>query len=295
MDPVHNPYVPGAGASPPELAGREALFTQAEIVLRRALIGKSARSFIATGLRGVGKTVVLARVEQIAQGARYLTCFVEAEEEKRLGATLAPHLRRMMLELDRIGAVTEQVKRGLRVLKSFAGGLRIHSHYGFSIGLDVEPERGTADTGDLTTDLPDMISALGAAAQSRGTGVALFIDEIQNLPEQDIAALIMAMHRVMREGLPVVLVGAGLPHLVPMIGQTKSYAERLFEFPVLGPLSPAECAEALQTPAAREGVDFTQAAVDEVVRITKGYPYFLQEWAYHAWNVAHGDRVLPGD
>lgn len=252
MDPVRNPYVPGAGASPPELAGREDLFTQAGIVLQRALGGKSARSFIATGLRGVGKTVVLARVEQLAKSAGYLTCFVEAEEEKPLGATLVPHLRRMMLELDRLGAVTEQVKRGLRVLKSFASGLRIQSVLGFSIELDVEPEHGTADTGDLTTDLPDMISALGHAAQSRHTGVALFIDEIQNLSESDLSALIMAMHRVMREGLPIVLVGAGLPHLVSLIGQAKSYAERLFEFPILGPLSPAECEDALRTPAARE-------------------------------------------
>ncbi|NHN87058.1 AAA family ATPase [Acetobacter sp. LMG 1627] len=295
MDPVRNPYVPGAGASPPELAGREDLFTQAGIVLQRALGGKSARGFIATGLRGVGKTVVLARVEQLAQSAGYLTCFVEAQEEKPLGATLAPYLRRMMLELDRLGAVTEQVKRGLRVLKSFAAGLRIHSDFGFSIALDVEPERGTADTGDLAMDLPDMISALGHAAQSRHTGVALFIDEIQNLPEADLAALIMAMHRVMREGLPVVLMGAGLPHLVSMIGRAKSYAERLFEFPVLGPLAPAECEDALRTPAERAGVDFTPEAVAEVVRITRGYPYFLQEWAYHAWNVAHGDRILAGD
>ncbi|MFT8896702.1 MAG: ATP-binding protein [Acetobacter sp.] len=295
MDPVRNPYVPGAGASPPELAGREDLFTQAGIVLQRALAGKSARSFIATGLRGVGKTVVLARVEQLAKSAGYLTCFVEAEEEKPLGVTLAPHLRRMMLELDRLGAVTEQVKRGLRVLKSFASGLRIQSVLGFSITLDVEPEHGTADTGDLTIDLPDMLSALGQAAQSRHTGVALFIDEIQNLSEADLSALIMAMHRVMREGLPIVLVGAGLPHLVSLIGQAKSYAERLFEFPVLGPLSPAECADALRTPAARENVDFTPEAVAEVVRITRGYPYFLQEWAYHAWNVAHGDHILKGD
>lgn len=295
MDPVRNPYVPGAGASPPELAGRHELFTQAGIALQRALAGKSARGFIATGLRGVGKTVVLGRAQQLAESAGYLTCFIEASEAKPLGQLLAPHVRRMMLELDRLGAVTEQVKRGLRVLKSFAAGLRIHHPMGFSIELDVEPERGTADSGDLETDLPDMISALGQAARSRQTGVALFVDEIQGLSEFDMGALIMAMHRVMREGLPVVLLGAGLPHVVAMTGRSRSYAERLFEFPVLGPLSPEETAEALRPPAEREGVDFTQAAVDEVIRITQGYPYFIQEWAYHAWNVAHGDTILPGD
>ncbi|GBQ20649.1 hypothetical protein AA0472_0197 [Acetobacter estunensis NRIC 0472] len=295
MDPVRNPYVPGAGASPPELAGRQELFTQAGIALQRALSGKSARSFIATGLRGVGKTVILGRVEQLARSAGFLTCFIEAQEDKPLGTQLAPHLRRMLLELDRLGAVTVQVKRGLRVLKSFASGLRIHHPLGFVIELDVEPERGTADTGDLEIDLPDMIAALGHAAQSRHTGVALFIDEIQNLPEKDLGALIMAMHRVMREGLPVVLAGAGLPHVITLVGQTKSYAERLFEFPAIGPLTAEECRDALHTPAEREGVDFTSDAVDEVIRITQGYPYFLQEWAYHAWNVAHGDRILVGD
>lgn len=296
MDPVRNPYVPGAGALPPELAGRQDLFTQAGIVLQRALGGKSARSFIATGLRGVGKTVVLGRVEQLARSAGYVTCFIEAREDKPLAQLLAPQFRKMMLEMDRLGAMTEQVKRGLRVLKSFASGLHIHHPLGFTIELrDIEPERGTADSGDLETDLPELVSAIGHAAQSRHTGIALFIDEIQNLPESDMSALIMAMHRVMRESLPVVLVGAGLPHVVVLTGQSKSYAERLFEFPVIGPLLPEECSDALRTPAEREGVDFTAEAVDEVIRITRGYPYFLQEWAYHAWNVAHGDTILPGD
>lgn len=295
MDPVRNPYVPGAGASPPELAGRQELFTQAGIALQRALAGKNARSFIATGLRGVGKTVVLGRVQQLAESAGYLTCFVEACEDKPLGPLLAPSFRKMMLELDRIGLVTAQVKRGLRVLKSFASGLRIHHPLGFSIELDIEPERGTADSGDLETDLPDLFSAAGHAAQSRHTGIALFIDEIQYLSEQDMGALIMAMHRVAREGLPVILAGAGLPHVVALTGQSKSYAERLFTFPDLGPLSAEESADALRTPAAREGVDFTREAVEEVLTVTKGYPYFLQEWAYHAWNVAHDETIRAGD
>ncbi|GBR07217.1 ATP-binding protein [Acetobacter oeni] len=295
MDPIRNPYVPGAGASPPELAGRHELFTQAGIVLQRALVGKSARSFIATGLRGVGKTVVLGRVQQLAESAGYLTCFVEAHEDKSLGQLLAPPFRKMMLDLDRLGAVTAQVKRGLRVLKSFAGGLRIHHPLGLMIELDVDPERGTADSGDLESDLPDMVSALGQAAKSRRTGVAIFIDEIQYLSQKDMGALIMAMHRVMREGLPVVLAGAGLPHVVALTGQSKSYAERLFAFPELGPLSDEESADALRTPAEREGVNFTKEAVAEVLRITQGYPYFLQEWAYHAWNVAHGETILAGD
>ena len=293
MDPIRNPFVPGAGATPPELAGRQELLRQAEIALRRALDGRSARSFIAVGLRGVGKTVILNRVREIADGLGYRSCAIEAHEQKTLPQLLVPHLRRMMLELDRLGALSEQVKRALAVLKSF---VRVKLRYGEAeLELDVEPEPGAADSGDLEVDLPELIAALGRAAASRRVGVALVVDEIQFLGERDMSALIMSMHRVMQEALPVVLVAAGLPQVVALSGRSKSYAERLFDFPDIGALSPDEARQALLRPATQEGVDFQSEALDEIVRITRGYPYFLQEWAYQSWNAAPTATIRPAD
>ena len=290
MDPIRNPFVPGAGALPPELAGRHELLTQADILFQRVLNGRASKSFIAVGLRGVGKTVVLNRVGQIAKEHGYRLCQIEAHEKKPLPLLLVPPLRRMLLELDRLGALSEQVKRGLRVLKSFASGLSVR--YGDAeIQLDIEPEQGSADSGDLEADLPELIAALGRAAASRGTAIALIIDEIQYLSEADMSALIMSLHRVMQETLPIVLVAAGLPQVVVLSGRSKSYAEQLFDFPRIGALSPEDARLALSLPALEEGVRFTDEALDAIVLITEGYPYFLQEWGYHGWNAASGDTI----
>ncbi|MCH4022622.1 MAG: AAA family ATPase [Acetobacter sp.] len=294
MDPILNPYVPGAGAPPPELAGRQYLLAPAEIALRRLLEGRSARSFIATGLRGVGKTVVLGRIREMATEAGFQTCFIEAHEYTSLPQLLAPHLRRMMLALDRADRFSTHVKRALRVLKSFIHTIRLQ-HQDFRIELDFEAETGIADSGNLDADLSDLFAAVGEAARARGTGILFCIDEIQFLSERDMGALIMALHRTARENLPVMFAGAGLPHIVAQTGQSRSYAERLFDFPQLGPLKRDDVADALRTPAAKEGVTFTEAAIEEVFSVTGGYPYFIQEWAYHAWNVAHGPEILPGD
>ncbi len=294
MDPIRNPFVPGAGALPPELVGREALLEQADILFQRALLGRSARSFIAIGLRGVGKTVILNKVGQIARGHGYRVCQIEAYEKKPLPLLLVPHLRRMLLELDRLGALSQQVKRGLRVLKSFASGLSLR--YGDAeIQLDVEPEPGAADSGDLEADLPELIAAVGRAAASRQAAIVLVIDEIQYLDEKDMGALIMSMHRVMQETLPVVLVAAGLPQVVALSGRSKSYAERLFDFPRIGALSDADARLALSRPAHQEGASFTPEALDTIVAMTEGYPYFLQEWGYQSWNVAAGATIQAYD
>lgn len=292
MDPIRNPFVPGAGAAPPEIAGRERLIGRAEIALRRALQGRPAKSFIAVGLRGVGKTVVLNRVRNLADELGYRSCAIEAQEAKSLPELLIPHLRRMTLELDRIGALSEHVKRALRVLKSFTTGLKVR--YG-DLQLDVQAEAGVADSGDLEADLPELIAALGRAAKARETGIALVIDEIQFLGERDMSALIIAMHRVMQEQLPVVMVAAGLPQVVALSGRSKSYAERLFDYPALGALSDEDARTALVEPARREEVAFSDAALDAILRITEGYPYFLQEWAYQAWNVAKGPVIDAAD
>jgi hypothetical protein len=294
MDPVRNPYAPGAGTQPPELAGREELLEGARIAIQRIGAGRSAKSFIAVGLRGVGKTVLLNRVSQLAQNATYRVCMIEAHEQRGLPELLIPHLRRTLLELDRMGSIADKVKRALRVLKSFMPAVKVR--YGEAeLSLDIDPEAGAADSGDLEADLAELFVALGEAARARGVGVAILIDEVQYLSEPHLSAAIMAMHRVVQEGLPVLLAAAGLPQVVGLSGRAKSYAERLFDFPVVDALSDSDAAEALVRPAVQEGVSWADAALGSVIEITRGYPYFLQEWGYHTWNVATRPEITKKD
>src|ERR1700761_4163436 len=195
MDPIRNPYAPGAGTQPPELAGRTALLEQSRIVIERLKAGRSAKSFIAVGLRGVGKTVLLNRVRQVAEQAGYRVCMIEAQERRGLPDLLVPSLRGTLLTFDRMGAVAEKVRIGLRVLASFMRSVKI-TYGSAALGLDIDPEPGTADSGDLDTDLGALFLALGEAAKARSIPVAILIDEVQYLTEPHLAALILAMHRV---------------------------------------------------------------------------------------------------
>lgn len=294
MDPVRNPYVPGAGAQPPELTGRDDLLERARIALERVALHRTAKSFIAVGLRGVGKTVLLNRIEELAAGRNYRTCFIEAHEQKSLPALLVPHLRRVLLELDRAGRLSEQVKRGLRVLRSFMSGLKVKIGDA-EVTLDIDPEPGAADSGDIEADLPELFAAIGRAAADRGVQVAILIDEIQYVDEVSMSALIMAIHRVVQQGLPIIMIAAGLPQVVGLSGRSKSYAERLFDFPVVGPLAADDATKAIVEPAREEGVEFESLALASILSATEGYPYFLQEWAYHAWNAADSSPIRAGD
>jgi hypothetical protein len=285
VDPIKNPFSPGAGAPPPELVGRDNILAEARLLLARIRAGRSEKSLLLTGLRGVGKTVLLNEIARLAAAAGYRVVTVEAHENKALGPLLAPYLRSLLYELDRMAGAADQVKRGLAVLRSFLGGLKV-SVSEVSIGLDIEPERGSADSGDLEIDLPNLFVAIAEAAQERDTAVALLIDELQYLDHKELGALIMAMHRLAQRQLPMVLIGAGLPILPALAGESKSYAERLFSFPSVGALSKDDAAKALQEPAQAAGVSFEKAALSEVFRMTQGYPYFLQEWGYQAWNRA---------
>ena len=285
MDKIKNPFSPGAGSPPPELAGREGVLEQARVLLGRVLAKRPEKSLLLTGMRGVGKTVLLNEIERMAQGAGYRTILVEAHEGKSLPVLLAPLLRRLLLDLDRIAGAGNKVRRGLAVLKGFVGAIKITMGE-VDIGLDIEPESGTADSGDLEVDLPGLFMAVGEAAQERGVAVAILIDEIQYFTSPELSALIMAMHKMQQRQLPVVLIGAGLPILPGLVGESKSYAERLFSFPDIGPLPQQDAIKALQDPALEAGEAFEPAALDEIFRLTKGYPYFLQEWAYQAWNHA---------
>lgn len=290
MDPIKNPYSPGAGSPPPELVGRDPILEQARILLGRVKAKRAEKSLLLTGLRGVGKTVLLNELERVARGDGYRTMSVEASENKRLASSIAQGLRPLLFDLDRIAGTSEKVKRGLAVLRSFVGTFKVTINE-MTFGLDIDPERGWADSGDLEVDLPTLFAAVGEAADDRRTAVAVFIDEIQYFSASELGALIMAMHRVQQRQLPLALFGAGLPVLPGMAGQAKSYAERLFSFPDIGALSESDTAKALQDPAMEEGVRFEPAALREVYARTRGYPYFLQEWGYQAWNLAQTSPI----
>lgn len=290
MDRIKNPFSPGAGSPPPELVGREPVLDQARVLLGRIKIGRSEKSMLLTGLRGVGKTVLLNEIERLADADGYRTISVEAHEDKRLGPLLAPYLRRLLFDLDRAAGAGDKVKRGLAVLRSFISSIKL-TIGDVDIGLDIEPEKGAADSGDLEIDLPNLFVAVAEAAAERNSPVALLIDEIQYFNQKELGALIMAMHKVQQRQLPMVLVGAGLPILPGLAGESKSYAERLFSFPDIGALSDADAAKALQDPARDAGVTFENDALHEIFRLTKGYPYFLQEWGYQAWNLAPSSPI----
>jgi hypothetical protein len=285
MDPLLNPFSPGAGSPPPELAGRAQILEQARITLGRIKAGRPERSLLIVGLRGVGKTVLLNKIRELAEQSGYKAVFIEAHEGKSLPALLLPPLRQLLISLDRMASISEKAKRGLRVLKSFFNGVKL-KYQDIEIGIDIDPEPGVADSGDLEADLSAVFLALGEAAADRATAVALIVDELQYLSEEELSALIMSMHQISQRQLPVVLIGAGLPQLVALSGRAKSYAERLFQFPELGPLQPEDAAAALQEPVMEQQVRFTNEALKEIIRQTQGYPYFLQEWGYQAWNLA---------
>jgi len=290
MNPIQNPFSPGAGSPPPELVGREDVLNQAEILFARIQRGRAERSMLLTGLRGVGKTVLLTEMNRMAEKAGYTTILVEAHEDKSLVALLAPQLRTLLYKLDRMEGTKESVRRGLAVLKSFVSSVKV-TFDDIPIGLDINPEKGTADSGDLEIDLPDLLTVVAEAAQERKTAVALLIDEIQYFKEKELSALIMAMHRMQQRQLPLVLVGAGLPILPRLAGDSKSYAERLFSFPIIGPLKPEDAGRALTDPAEEEGAAFEPEAVNAIVKLTQGYPYFIQEWGYQAWNHAESSPI----
>ena len=290
MDPIKNPFSPGAGSPPPELVGRDPILDQAHILLGRTKLKRPEKSMLLTGLRGVGKTVLLNEIERMAKAQGYRTILVEAREDRPLGPLLAPYLRMLLFDLDRMAGAGDKAKRGLRVLRSFIGALKVTMGE-VTFGLDIDPQVGTADSGDLEIDLPSLFVAVAEAAEERQAAIAILIDELQYFSGPELSALIMAMHRVQQLQLPLVLLGAGLPVLPGLAGQAKSYAERLFSFPGVGALSEADAARALQEPAREAGVAFTDEALADVFRVTKGYPYFLQEWGYQAWNLATASPI----
>lgn len=294
MDPVDNPFAPGAGTPPPELAGRDELLETIRIALERIRRGLPAKSVLLIGLRGVGKTVLLDRMRESAEAAGVQTVRIEAPELRSLPAMLAPQLRVALLRLSRTVKAKDLATRALRALAGFARALKIKYH-DLEVGIDYEPEPGLADNGDLEHDLQALLEVAGAAAARGETALALFIDELQYVPEDQLAALIVALHRAAQRKLPVVLIGAGLPQLRGQMGRAKSYAERLFDFPEIGPLPPDAARIAIVKPTRDRGVDVTDEAVHRIVERTRGYPYFLQEWGKHAWDAATASPITADD
>ena len=290
MDPILNPYAPGAGTQPPELAGRADLRDVARTALIRTKIGRSSKSILMVGLRGVGKTVLLERIREEAESNGIYTLQIEAPENRSFPSVMVPQLRLTLLKISNREAAKELAQRALRGLAGFVKTLKLE-YQGIGLTLESAPEPGLADSGDLETDLQDLLEVVGAAAKADQSCVALFVDELQYVKEDELAALITALHRTSQRGLPVTMVGAGLPQVRGRMGKAKSYAERLFEFPEIGPLSPEDAKLAIAKPARDEGVEIEPIALDAIVAQTQCYPYFLQEWGKHVWDVAESSPI----
>ena len=294
MDAIQNPFSPGAGSPPPELAGRNAVRSAVDVCLARLQIGKQAKSVIMVGLRGVGKTVLLDQMLNDAEGRGFHTVRIEAPENRSLPALLAPQIRLALLRLSRVEASKDLAIRGLRALAGFAGKTKL-TFNDIEVGLDFDAEPGLADNGDLEGDLTTLLEQVGLAARQAKTVLVIFIDELQYVKEEQLAALISALHRCSQKQLPVTVVGAGLPQLIGRMGEAKSYAERLFNFPFIGALDDKDARDAIEKPIQNEGASIEEDAVNTIVAKTQGYPYFLQEWGKHAWDMAPQSPITDED
>jgi AAA ATPase domain len=293
MNPRRNPFAPGAGSRPPELAGRQTVLENVSIALDRIRNGRHAQSAILIGLRGVGKTVLLNEMRRAAEGEGIVTVPIEAPEGQSLPAMLVPALRTALLKLDRGQAAMTLAKRGLGALARFVKAFKL-SYGELEASIDLG-ELGIADNGDLESDLIDLIDLAGAAAGERGTALVLFIDELQYVEERELAALITALHRARQNDRPITLVAAGLPQLAGQMGKAKSYAERLFLFTSIGPLGDEAATSAIVHPIEAEDCSIEPAAVAKILEVTQGYPYFLQEWGKQCWDAADQCPITTSD
>jgi hypothetical protein len=294
MDPRTNPYSPGAGSQPPELAGRDDAIVRSAIALDRIRLGRNSRSLVFYGLRGVGKTVLLNRIRNDAEARGFATIHVEAPENRSLPSVLAPNLRSILLRLSRKELAKDLIYRSLSAVAGFTKALKL-KYSDIEFGFDHPAEAGLADSGDLELDLKDVLETAAMAAKQCDTAIVLFIDELQYIKEEQLAALITALHSASQKQLPITMVAAGLPQLLGQMGRAKSYAERLFEFVKVDRLNESEAQIALCKPAFQEGVEYEPPAIKEILQQTEGYPYFLQEWGKHAWNIAEGSPIRLED
>lgn len=294
MDPIQNPYAPGAGTQPPELAGRQQFLEDGRVALQRTKLGRPSKSLLVIGLRGVGKTVLIDRICEDAQSDGVSALRIEAQEDRSLPSILVPRLRLALLKLSNREATKVLAQRAMRGLAGFVNALKM-KYQDIEIALDIDPEPGLADNGDLEADLQDLFGIVGEAARADGSCLALFVDELQYVEVDQLAALITALHRTAQRRLPVIMIGAGLPQVRGRMGKAKSYAERLFDFTEIGPLSPKDAHLAIAKPARDLGIEIESPALDAVVEQTRCYPYFLQEWGKHMWDVAERSPITVVD
>jgi hypothetical protein len=288
MDRRTNPFAPGAGLQPPELAGRDLLIKSATIDMERLLNRKSTKSLLLLGLRGVGKTVLLNRLVEIARELGYETAKVEAPEGGRLPDLLAPELRRILYALDLKAGVGSKMRDAVTVLRNFVGAFKVKIG---EIDFGLEPSPGRADTGILQQDLPELLVSVAEAARERGKAVGLFIDEVQYLSVHELAAVVVSCHEIAQRNLPLFFVGAGLPQIAALAGDAKSYAERLFDYPQVDSLDESAARAALQKPIIEAGAAIEDGAIKAILDVTQGYPYFIQEWGFRVWNAAPGRSI----
>ncbi len=295
MDPVLNPYAPGAGQRPPELAGRDSELIAFDVVLERIIKGRSARSLVLTGLRGVGKTVLLNALRSAAVRAGWGTGKLEAKPDQSLRRPLSAALHVAIRELG--GAHPEDTAQVLGVLKSFAQKeaptAKLRDRW--QPGIDVPAVSGRADSGDIEIDLVELFSDVGGLAADTGRGIAVFLDEMQDLAPDDVSALCAACHELSQNGLPLVVVGAGLPHLPALLSASKSYSERLFRYARIDRLDRTAADRALQSPAQDEDAEFTSEALEAMYRVTAGYPYFIQAYGKAVWDIAPCSPITADD
>ncbi|WP_029090467.1 ATP-binding protein [Brevibacterium album] len=295
MDQLSNPYTPNAGATPEVIVGRDDQLDAFSVLLGRLARGRSEQSMIATGLRGVGKTVLLTRLGEIAREQDWQVVDLEAGkyDEAHFRTVLFGKLRTVLLTMSPRARWTARSKRAASVLTSFTLTASPDGSVGAS--LQVDPAEGLADHGDLSLDLTDVLVELGHVAKERTTGIVLTVDEVQFLRTEQLSALIQAIHKTVQLKLPLTFVGAGLPQIAELAGDARSYAERLFKFPVIGELGDDDARRAFADPAAAEGVSFDDDALDRAVELTQGYPYFIQELGYAVWTVAENNRITKRD
>ncbi|MBT9558231.1 MAG: ATP-binding protein [Myxococcales bacterium] len=292
MDRQSNPFSPGAGTQPPELAGRDEILSDAKVAIGRALSARSARSALLLGLRGVGKTVLLNRIAEIAEEVGCVTVVLEAPESRPIAELLVPPLRSLLFKLSKSEKAKVLAKQALGALRAFASAFKVTAG---DIEFGVEPDHGVADSGNLEADLPELLLTVAKAARAADKAVVLIVDEVQYLASTDLSALIVTIHKVGQKSLPLLMFGAGLPQLAGLAGEAKSYAERLFSYPTVGPLDAEAARAALRTPIEREGALIDDDALSVLVLQTQGYPYFLQEWGAQAWNVAVSSTIKIED
>lgn len=292
MDRRKNPYAPGAGIQPPALVGRDKLLEDVNIDMERLLKKRPVRSLMLLGLRGVGKTVLLNRLKADADKLGFETAKIEAPEAGALPQLLVPELRRILFSLDLVAKAGSKVRQAMAALRNFGSAFKIAVG---EIEIGMTPDPGVADTGNLEQDMPQLLIAVAEAAAERETAIALFIDEVQYLSAKELAALVVACHETAQRNLPLFFVGAGLPQIAALAGNAKSYAERLFNYPEIDKLPYEDAKKALVEPARIEGVEYEPEAVDEILRVTERYPYFIQEWGSHVWNYSLVSPIAKSD